>query len=264
MVQRMKYVAITFDDGRSDNYDFAKPIMDAHGLRGTVYITTGFIDGTWPEKDVLQSPTKPLQIEQILQLHRAGWEIGLHGDQHQMQVEDTRTAMEKLQAWGIENTHWGISMPNSRAEQTQLQQILCCDYAERIAYIRRGRMCDTSKLSNKVFFALYTYAQSSWAYRRFNLPNVFRLQNADKAFIPSVVVKAKDRPEMILDFINRLPEGAAVVLMLHSILPAGHPLCGKDPWSWEDKRFEVLCKGLQERTEQGIYQVLPLAELLKG
>ena len=62
----MKHVAITFDDGRSDNYLLAKQIMDKHQLRGTVYITTGFIDGTWEEKEVLKSPTRPLTITEIL------------------------------------------------------------------------------------------------------------------------------------------------------------------------------------------------------
>ena len=59
----MKYIAITFDDGRSDNYSQAKRIMDKHKLKGTVYITTGFIDGTWEEKDVLQSPSHPLLVD---------------------------------------------------------------------------------------------------------------------------------------------------------------------------------------------------------
>lgn len=59
----MKYLAITFDDGRSDNYLCAKNIMDKYHFRGTVYITTGFIDGTWEESSVLQSPTRPLKLE---------------------------------------------------------------------------------------------------------------------------------------------------------------------------------------------------------
>lgn len=41
----MKYAAFTFDDGRSDNYSLVKHIMESYRFRGTVYITTGFIDG---------------------------------------------------------------------------------------------------------------------------------------------------------------------------------------------------------------------------
>ena len=65
----MKFIAFTFDDGRSDNYLLAKQIMDNYNFRGTVYVTTGFIDGTWEGQDILQSPTRPLTVEEINGLH---------------------------------------------------------------------------------------------------------------------------------------------------------------------------------------------------
>ena len=82
----MKYAAFTFDDGRSDNDSLVKHIMESYRFRGTVYITTGFIDGTWVEKDVLRSPSEPLTVDEIKALYDSGWEIGLHGDKHQTTV----------------------------------------------------------------------------------------------------------------------------------------------------------------------------------
>lgn len=37
--------AITFDDGYADNHDVAAPILLAHGLKATFFISTGFLDG---------------------------------------------------------------------------------------------------------------------------------------------------------------------------------------------------------------------------
>jgi peptidoglycan/xylan/chitin deacetylase (PgdA/CDA1 family) len=36
---------VTFDDGYRDNFDHAAPVLNLHGLRGTFFITTGFVQG---------------------------------------------------------------------------------------------------------------------------------------------------------------------------------------------------------------------------
>lgn len=41
-------LVITFDDGYEDNYTVALPILKAHGLTATVYVSTGFIDSGQP------------------------------------------------------------------------------------------------------------------------------------------------------------------------------------------------------------------------
>ena len=259
----MKYIAITFDDGRSDNYLLAKRIMDEHQLRGTVYITTGFVDGTWEEKEILRSPTRPLRVEEIKQLHQDGWEIGLHGDKHMTQVDDMHTAIKKLQSWKIENAKWGISIPNSNAGEAEVEAICAGEYGKEIAYIRRGRKCDTSKFLNRILYAAYSLLKSKWAYNRFNAENLVYVDEINWKYIPSVVVKSTDTPELIVDFIRRAPDQTMIVLMLHSILMPQHVLCGKDPWSWESTKFENLCAALKECVDKGVLLVSPLAEQLK-
>lgn len=260
----MKYIAFTFDDGRADNYLLARQIMDKYQFRGTVYVTTGFIDDTWEGKDVLKSPTRPLTVDEINKLHAAGWEIGLHGDKHQTQVDDMRTALDKLQLWGVKNCNWGISVPNSSAAETEVDAILESEYGEKITYIRRGRNCNTSQLKNKVLYVLYSVLKSKWAYRCFNSENVFSYESYNRANVPSVVVKSNDSAQLIIDFVAKLPDNTAVVLMLHSILSADHFMCGKDPWSWDEKNFEILCSGLKTMALNNELKVLPLIELIKG
>jgi peptidoglycan/xylan/chitin deacetylase (PgdA/CDA1 family) len=41
-------VCVTFDDGFWDNYQYAAPIMERYGLRGTFYVTAGCMAGSSP------------------------------------------------------------------------------------------------------------------------------------------------------------------------------------------------------------------------
>ena len=253
----MKFVALTFDDGRSDNYSLAKQIMDKFQFRGTVYITTGFIDGTWEEKDVLKSPTRPLTVGEIRKLYTSGWEIGLHGDKH-------KTALDKLQSWGIENYNWGISIPNSRASDAEIKALLESEYGKKIVYIRRGRRCNTAKLKNKVLYVCYSALKIKLAYRCFNAENISLHKSCDISNIPSVVVKSNDRADLIIDFIKTLPDDSVLVLMLHSILPSRQAMCRKNRWSWDEKNFEILCSELKNMENNNDLKVRTLMEIVKG
>jgi peptidoglycan/xylan/chitin deacetylase (PgdA/CDA1 family) len=39
-----RHILLTFDDGYRDNYEIAYPVLKSHGLSGTFFIATGFID----------------------------------------------------------------------------------------------------------------------------------------------------------------------------------------------------------------------------
>lgn len=41
-------VAVTFDDGYKDNYTLAAPLLEEYGLRGTFFVTSGFVTGNHP------------------------------------------------------------------------------------------------------------------------------------------------------------------------------------------------------------------------
>ncbi len=61
----------TFDDGRESIYTYAYPIMKQYGIKGTLYINTGNI-----------GQPGYLTLEELQELHNAGWIIANHADKH--------------------------------------------------------------------------------------------------------------------------------------------------------------------------------------
>lgn len=85
-------VAVTFDDGYKDFLTTALPVMKERSIESTLYVTTGFIDGSTPR------PVEAmLDWSDIPELHEAGVEIGAHSHSHpQMDTLLAGRAWEEL------------------------------------------------------------------------------------------------------------------------------------------------------------------------
>lgn len=259
----MKYVSITFDDGRSDNFEYAYPILKDKGFPATLFCTTGYVDGSWQKEKSWLSTESALSVEDMKKLRDSGWEIALHGDRHDMSVTDTRNALTKLSAWGFDCKRVGCSVPNSRVSESEIDSILKSDYGSAIQYIRRGRKCNTKRFSIRILYAVYTYTNCAWAFKAFNQLNYVRLPDIIHKDIPSIVIRTSDKSKMISDFIRALPDNTFLVLMFHSILPESHPLYGKDPWCWSQDKFSNLCCQLQHMQTNGDVSVSTMMDVIE-
>ena len=82
-------VAITFDDGYLDNYEFAFPLLHDRHLPATFFVTAGLLEkdpAVLARKQRLRRSSyddvRPLEWAQVRGMHAAGMEIGAHTYSH--------------------------------------------------------------------------------------------------------------------------------------------------------------------------------------
>lgn len=204
----------------------------------------------------------PLSVNNIKELKTQGWEIGLHGDKHITELNDWEDSISKITDWNLFEDRIAFSLPDSGLNVEALQEIKHSKIASKISFIRQGRGINTKELSKRILYILYTYMKMQWAYNMFNKfsCNIVN-SNLSTELISSVVVKRQDSPQMILKFIEFVPDNSWIVFMFHSVLPAENKLYKADDWTWSDSDFDCFVSGLFRLQNQREIQVINMKEM---
>jgi peptidoglycan/xylan/chitin deacetylase (PgdA/CDA1 family) len=114
-------VIFTFDDGYSNTYENAFPIMEQYGFKGTVYINPSSVD----------TGEGHITLNQCKELYNAGWDISSHGNAH---IEYNSSTLEQIdddvliaKNWlfnnGFTRSYLHFGVPNGQ-DTTDLQTTL--------------------------------------------------------------------------------------------------------------------------------------------
>ncbi|PIO48442.1 MAG: hypothetical protein CMR00_04815 [[Chlorobium] sp. 445] len=94
---------IIFDDGYEDTFEVAYPILDALGLRASLFVITNWIGKPNHWDANFFGTFQHISLCHLRQLAAAGWEIGSHGATHRALTTLSRHALRQ-DSWGLNTT----------------------------------------------------------------------------------------------------------------------------------------------------------------
>jgi len=264
--KRKAIVSLSFDDGREDTYRVAYRIMERHGLRGTIHVTTGYVDKTW-ENGRFNSSAGPVTVQQLEEMKFHGFEISSHGDKHVTEKKDLLESIKKLREWGFVEGQAGFSIPKSQMSEQEVLPFTEFLRENGVAYMRGGRSRKCYSLSSKALYVLYNASRLQKFYDLFNRHNLLARSGENRFnryLLPAVVIRGEDNPGMVSKFIENNARGDNwIILMLHGIQNKGDENYEKDQWSWSSDKFEQLCGQLEAMSEEGRISVMPILEVVR-
>lgn len=107
--ERKSWIVCTFDDGYKGLNDFALPFLNKYGFTATVFVCTGLInkDNKWNNKDAVLR--QHLNMDELQNLHKHGWEIASHGVYHVnlLKLTDEELEDELKNSYYFITEQWG-------------------------------------------------------------------------------------------------------------------------------------------------------------
>lgn len=244
-------LCLSFDDGRCDNLDVFHEMLIPRNIPITINITTGYVDGSCP-KELCPSIKPAMTVENIKQLYKQpSVEIALHGDKHLNTVEDISEGERKIKKWLniSQETPLGFASPKSKFDIKSIEEAETSFFSTQLRYVRTGLRIKQNRFikvcARKVGRVIHFPFLYSIAYSDSMMNDVRETGNV----IYSVSVLNDITFGQVRALVDAcIKQKKILILQFHSIVDdAKHD----DNWSWDKKKFELLCDYIVKKREQG-------------
>lgn len=259
----MRYVVLSFDDGRKDFYTNAVPILKKYRLPTTLNIVSDFI-GKQDLSQFASANYECMSADEILTCQKMGIEIANHSADHTNDVRQIIRGSDKLLCMQCGSGRIGFSSPESEISQ---KNIFSYEYLIRdhiVSYIRSGNQVRRDGLLYACMYFLYKTTKSKILFWIYNRRNLIELKEKRPRLYPSVTCNADNSAEQMLFFIKSIPDNYAVIIMFHSILSYGDTGWAKDKWYNSTEDFEKLCCYLSKKRDIRVITNRKLHDMIPG
>jgi peptidoglycan/xylan/chitin deacetylase (PgdA/CDA1 family) len=143
-------VAITFDDGCASAVRTAAPLLAERGLTATVFCVAGHLGGRndWPTQPGGMPSLELAGGDELVELHRAGVEIGAHGVEHapldadvtaaERELRDGRAMLEEIVGSPVRSLAYPYGAEPARAVAPLVSELYHAACTTRPARVRPG------------------------------------------------------------------------------------------------------------------------------
>lgn len=261
----MKYIILSFDDGRKDFFTNAFPVLKKYNLPATLNVITDFL-GKSNLLNFASANYECITKEDLFECADADIEIACHSANHTNNLEQIVKSIDYLQK-NLKLTQGrgcGFASPESEICIRNMKMYNNLIESDKVSYIRSGNQIMRDGYFHAAMYIMSKLTKSKTIFNLYNRRNIINLKKGCPSFYPSITCNADNSIKQIAFFIQTIPDNHAAIIMFHSILSPSDKGWGKDKWYNSVNDFEKLCRYLAKKKDVAVITNAKLHEMILG
>ena len=251
----MKYIVLSFDDGKKDFFTNTLPILKKHGIPAVLNVVSNFANNprhegvfvTWDEIKICKD---------------SGVEIANHSANHSNETDQIILGKEQICSHLGFSDAIGFASPYSTICKDNLHIYQPLIDSGCIKYIRSGNKVKRDGKFHIVLYVVYKCTKNKKIFLWYNRRNFIKLNDSLPAVFPSITSNNENSLRHIIYCIEKMPDNSAVIINFHCIVKSPDEGVDIGKWYNDTDEFEQFCSYLSQNNNISVITNNELSELI--